>query len=128
MQPLVDALRREGRSVCIAPEGTRSLTGRLGPFKKGAFHLAIQARVPMVPIVIHGSRAVQAKHELAMRPARIRVDVLEAIDTSRWRTATIDRHVDEVRHLFTESLDRRGTRAATGPPAARRRASPVGRS
>jgi putative phosphoserine phosphatase/1-acylglycerol-3-phosphate O-acyltransferase len=107
MQPLVDALRRDGKSVCIAPEGTRSLTGALGPFKKGAFHLAIQAHVPVVPIVIHNSREVQPKHELAMRPARVRVDVLPPIDTSRWRAATIDRHVAQVRKHYLDCLAQR---------------------
>jgi putative phosphoserine phosphatase/1-acylglycerol-3-phosphate O-acyltransferase len=107
MQPLVDALRRDGKSVCIAPEGTRSLTGALGPFKKGAFHLAIQAHVPIVPIVIHNSRDVQPKHELAMRSARVRVDVLPPIDTSRWRAATIDRHVAQVRRHYLDCLAQR---------------------
>jgi putative phosphoserine phosphatase / 1-acylglycerol-3-phosphate O-acyltransferase len=104
MAPLVDALRRDRKSVCIAPEGTRTLTSRLAPFKKGAFHLAIQAGVPVVPVVIHNSADVQPKHEFAMRPATVRVDVLAPVDTSRWRTATIDRHVRDVRNLFLNQL------------------------
>jgi putative phosphoserine phosphatase/1-acylglycerol-3-phosphate O-acyltransferase len=104
MAPLVDALQRDRKSVCIAPEGTRALTPRLGPFKKGAFHLAVQAGVPIVPIVIHNSADVQPKHELAMRPTTVRVDVLPPVDTSRWRTATLERHMRHVRNLFLESL------------------------
>lgn len=104
MQPLVEAIRRDGRSVCIAPEGTRSLTADLGPFKKGAFHLAIQAGVPVVPVVIHNSADVQPRNEFAMRPATVRVDVLPPVATSRWRTATIDTHVRDVRNLFLRSL------------------------
>jgi len=49
MKPLVDVLQKEGRSVCVAPEGTRSTSTTLGRFKKGAFHLAMQAGVPVVP-------------------------------------------------------------------------------
>src|SRR3546814_19424230 len=41
MEPLVDAIQKEGKSICIAPEGPRSLTPKLEPFKKGAFHLEI---------------------------------------------------------------------------------------
>jgi putative phosphoserine phosphatase/1-acylglycerol-3-phosphate O-acyltransferase len=104
MAPLVNAIKREGKSVCIAPEGTRTLTPRLGPFKKGAFHLAIQAGVPIVPIVIHNSADVQPKHEVVMRSATVRVDVLPPVDTSRWRAATIDRHVREVRTMFLDCL------------------------
>ena len=117
MEPLVDAIQRDGRSVCIAPEGTRTLTPALGPFKKGAFHLAIQARVPIVPIVIHNSGDVQPKTEFAMRPATVRVDVLPPVDTSRWRAATVDRHVREVRDLFLRSLDQQEQPAAPRTPA-----------
>src|SRR3546814_12145815 len=63
MEPLVDAIRQDGKSICIAPEGTRTLTPKLGPFKKGAFHLAMQAGVPIVPIVIHNATAVAPKNE-----------------------------------------------------------------
>ncbi len=104
MAPLVEAMQRDGKSVCIAPEGSRSLTGKLAPFKKGAFHLAIQAGVPIVPVVIHNSADVQPKNEFAMRPATVRVDVLPPIDTSRWRVAAIERHVSEVRKLFLHRL------------------------
>ena len=52
--PVVDALR-SGRSIAIAPEGTRSPTPRLLPFKKGAFHMAMQAGVPVVPIVLRNA-------------------------------------------------------------------------
>jgi putative phosphoserine phosphatase/1-acylglycerol-3-phosphate O-acyltransferase len=117
MEPLVDAIRRDGRSVCIAPEGTRTLTPALGPFKKGAFHLAMQAGVPIVPIVIHNSGDVQPKTEFAMRPATVRVEVLPPVDTAGWRVATIDRHVLEVRNLFLRSLGQPEQPAALRTPA-----------
>jgi putative phosphoserine phosphatase/1-acylglycerol-3-phosphate O-acyltransferase len=88
----------------MAPEGTRTLTAALGPFKKGAFHLAIQAGVPIVPVVIHNSGDVQPKTEFAMRPATVHVDVLPPVDTSRWRAATVDRHVRAVRNMFLRCL------------------------
>ena len=61
MAPLIDAVKNDGKSIVIAPEGTRTLSPKLGPFKKGAFHLAIQAGVPMVPIVIHNAGDVAPK-------------------------------------------------------------------
>ncbi|MDH4311583.1 MAG: 1-acyl-sn-glycerol-3-phosphate acyltransferase, partial [Gammaproteobacteria bacterium] len=127
MQPLVDAIRRDGRSVCIAPEGTRSLTAELGPFKKGAFHLAIQAGVPIVPVVIHNSADVQPRNEFAMRPATVRVEVLPPVDTSHWRAASIEAHVREVRNLFLRCLGQPEQpavpRATAKPPSARRKAA-----
>lgn len=104
MAPLVDALKVDGRSICIAPEGTRTLTPKLGPFKKGAFHLAMQAGVPIVPVVIHNSGDVAPKHEFVMRPAKVRVDVLPPVATSQWRAESIAEHVAAVRKLFLKTL------------------------
>ncbi|MEE4277416.1 MAG: HAD-IB family hydrolase [Halieaceae bacterium] len=104
MRPLVDAMRNEGRSVALAPEGTRSVSPLLGPFKKGAFHLAMQAGVPIVPIVIHNAGDVAPKGDFVFRPATVEVDVLEPVDTSDWSPQTVDEHVREVRNLFLRAL------------------------
>lgn len=53
-----ERLERDGTSVWIAPEGTRSKTGELGKFKRGGFHLAIDAGLRILPVVIDGSRQV----------------------------------------------------------------------
>ena len=104
MEPLVEAIQKDGKSICIAPEGTRSLTPKLEPFKKGAFHLAMQAGVPIVPIVIHNATDVAPKNEFVMRPATVRVTVLPPVDTSAWRVATMADHVREVRGMFLRAL------------------------
>ncbi|WP_417621512.1 HAD-IB family hydrolase [Parasphingorhabdus sp.] len=104
MAPLVDAIKIDGKSIVIAPEGTRTLSPKLGPFKKGAFHMALQAGVPMVPIVIHNAGDVAPKNEFLMRPAKVRVDVLPAVDTSKWSARTMNDHVAEVRSMFLEAL------------------------
>ncbi|MEH6700831.1 HAD-IB family hydrolase [Parasphingorhabdus sp.] len=104
MAPLIDAIKIDGKSIVIAPEGTRTLSPKLGPFKKGAFHMAIQAGVPMVPIVIHNAGDIAPKNEFLMRPAKVRVDVLPAVDTSKWSVRTMTKHVAEVRGMFLEAL------------------------
>mgnify|MGYP003633595912 CR=1 FL=1 len=104
MAPLIDAVKIDGKSIVIAPEGTRTLSPKLGPFKKGAFHMAIQAGVPMVPIVIHNAGDVAPKNEFLMRPAKVRVDVLPAVDTSKWTSRTMNAHVAEVRGMFLKAL------------------------
>lgn len=104
MAPLVDAMRNEGKSVALAPEGTRTVSPNLAPFKKGAFHLAIQAGVPMVPVVIRNAGDVAPKGDFVFRPATVEVEVLEPVDTSDWRAETIDEHVREVRNLFLRTL------------------------
>jgi putative phosphoserine phosphatase/1-acylglycerol-3-phosphate O-acyltransferase len=134
MQPLVDAMRNGGKSVVIAPEGTRTVSPRLAPFKKGAFHLAIQAGVPVVPIVIHNSGDVAPKGDFVFRPATVEVDVLPPVDTSGWTADTIEAHVAEVRGLFQLTLGQEQERAALPaiaepeppePPAAVRARPPV---
>lgn len=105
MKPLVDVLQKEGRSVCVAPEGTRSTSTHLGRFKKGAFHLAMQAGVPIVPIVIHNAIDVAPRGQYVFRPATVKVTVLPAVDTSQWSGVTMNQHVEEVRDMFLEELD-----------------------
>jgi putative phosphoserine phosphatase/1-acylglycerol-3-phosphate O-acyltransferase len=103
LQPATDVLRG-GISVGIAPEGTRSLGGALGPFKKGAFRLALAARVPLVPIVIHDSYRVLPKRAIAVRPATVHVDVLEPIATDAWTLEDLDAHIAAVRQRYVEAL------------------------
>ena len=117
MQPLVDQMKQEGKSVVLAPEGTRTVSPRLAPFKKGAFHLAMQAGVPMIPIVIHNAGDVAPKGDFDLRPATVRVDVLPPVDTSQWRPQTIGQHVREVRNLFAQALGQPAEPGAPDPAA-----------
>jgi putative phosphoserine phosphatase/1-acylglycerol-3-phosphate O-acyltransferase len=94
----------QGMSLTLAPEGTRSVTPRPGPFKKGAFHLAMQAGVPMVPIVLENVGELQWRHDQTVRPGTVRAVVHPPIDTSGWRVDTLDEHVAHVRGLFLETL------------------------
>ncbi len=108
MQPLVDVMQNEGKSVCIAPEGTRTVSPKLAPFKKGAFHLAMQAGVPIVPIVIHNALDVAPKGDFIFRPATVEVEILPPVDTSDWSVGSINKHVAEVRGMFVDALKLRG--------------------
>jgi putative phosphoserine phosphatase/1-acylglycerol-3-phosphate O-acyltransferase len=103
LQPAVDALR-SGTSLAIAPEGTRAPTPRLGRFKKGAFHMAMQARVPIVPIVIRNALDALPKSGLVIRPATVDVVVLPPISTRDWTRESLDEHIDDVRQLYEEVL------------------------
>lgn len=100
----VDALL-EGFSVAIAPEGTRSSTARLGRFKKGAFHLAMRAKVPVVPIVFVNALDALPRQGLVIRRATVRVVVHPPIQTSSWTPEMLDDRAAAVRELFLETLD-----------------------
>lgn len=104
LEPAVAKVRDEGISLVIAPEGTRSPTPRLGRFKKGAFHIAMQAGAPMVPIVLRNVGEVMWRGAQTLSPGTVEVAALPALDTSGWRRETIDEHVSEVRELFLRTL------------------------
>ena len=107
LKPVVNTLR-DGLSVAIAPEGTRSSGDRLGVFKKGPFHIAMQAGVPMVPIVIHNASDVLPKGGFFIRPSVVHVDVLAPVSTDDWSAETIDKHVAAVRAQYLRLLDQAG--------------------
>ena len=104
LQPLVDVINIEKKSVVMAPEGKRTVSPRLAPFKKGAFHLAIQTGAPIVPIVLHDAIDIAPKGSFLYRPGKVKVEILPAIDTTDWRTETIDSHVEMVRNQFLKAL------------------------
>jgi putative phosphoserine phosphatase/1-acylglycerol-3-phosphate O-acyltransferase len=103
LEPAVEKLRA-GISIAIAPEGTRSPTPRLGRFKKGAFHLAMQAGVPIVPIVIRNAGDLMWRGSFVIRPGVVDVAVLEPIDVSGWNAEDLGERVEEVHDLFARTL------------------------
>ena len=62
---------RNGASVLLYAEGTRTLDGKLQPFKRGAFNLAVKAGVPVVPLIVNGSFHILRKRSVVIRPGRI---------------------------------------------------------
>jgi len=118
MTPLVEAMKKDGKSVVLAPEGTRTVSPRLAPFKKGAFHLAMQAGVPLIPVVIRNAGDVAPKGDFVFRSATVDVQVLPPVDTSDWRVADLEEHVREVRNMFARALGQPEEPAAkVGSPA-----------
>lgn len=72
---------RSGCSVVIFPEGTRSRDGRLGAFKKGGFHLAVNSGAQIVPVAIRGSREVMPRGSLFIRPGVVEFEIGVPIPT-----------------------------------------------
>lgn len=106
LQPAVDKIVEEGFSLVISPEGTRSRTPRLSPFKKGGFHVAMQAGVPIVPIVYRNAGEVMWRDAQIISPGTVDVAVLPPVDTSGWKPETVDQHRDEVQEMFERTLQR----------------------
>ncbi len=103
MQPVVDVLK-SGTSVAIAPEGTRSYDYQLGPFKKGAFHLAMAAGVPIIPICIMNAHDVMPRGAKLVNPTVVTVKVLDPISVEGWNKTNMDAKIKEVRDLYLKEL------------------------
>jgi putative phosphoserine phosphatase/1-acylglycerol-3-phosphate O-acyltransferase len=123
LKPAVERLTR-GLSVVMAPEGTRSWTPRVGKFKKGAFHMAMQAAVPIVPVVIRNAGEIMGRNDQTMRAGTVQVAVLPPISVVDWRMENLDRRVDEVRQMFVDTLDRWPGEARPAPVHKPRAATP----
>ncbi|HXH07124.1 MAG TPA: lysophospholipid acyltransferase family protein [Vicinamibacterales bacterium] len=94
-----------GRSFLVYPEGTRSPTGELLPFKKGPFVLAIKAGAPIVPMVITGARESMEKGSALIRPACVRVRFGPPIETAGMTIEDRDRLAAAVRAAMQALLD-----------------------
>lgn len=99
----VDRLR-DGISIVISPEGTRSYTPQVGPFKKGAFHLAWQAGVPIVPIVIRNAGQLMWRGATVAHSGVVDVHVHEPIPTTGWTKTDLDDTVERVHKLYVDTL------------------------
>lgn len=75
---------RRGASVILFPEGTRSRDGRLSRFKRGAFHLALDAGVPVVPVAISGTYQVVRPRSIIVRPGPVEVTFAPPIDVAEY--------------------------------------------
>ena len=104
LKPAVDRLK-QGLCVAIAPEGTRSWSPRVGPFKKGAFHMARQAGVPVVPVVIRNAGEVMGRNDQTMRAGTVQVAVLPPVHVKDWDLDKMDKHVAAVRQQFVDTLE-----------------------
>ena len=88
---------RAGNSFLIFPEGTRSRSGDLLPFKKGGFIMAIQAQVPIVPVAISGGRASMRKGSAIVHPVQVSIRIGEPIPTAGMTLDDRDRLIARVR-------------------------------
>lgn len=108
MDSAAQTMRSQRQSVFIFPEGTRSYASQpeLLPFKKGAFHLAIQAEVPIVPIVVANYAHILNVKAREFHPGVIDVSVLPPISTKGKTAADVDDLVKRTRDAMLEELIR----------------------
>jgi 1-acyl-sn-glycerol-3-phosphate acyltransferase len=97
---------KEGISIMIFPEGTRSLNNEIGFFKRGAFQLALQANVPILPVLIDGTGGILPKHGLIFRSGyQIRINVLDPVNPADFATSDPDNLALQISVLMTTRLN-----------------------
>ncbi len=96
---------RAGNSFLIFPEGTRSKTAEMLPFKKGGFIMAIKAQAPIVPVAVQGGRDAMQKGSAIIRPVTVRIRVGPPIETAGIDLASRDQVIAATRERIRTLLD-----------------------
>ena len=103
LKPIEEAARK-GLSIVIAPEGTRMDTQSVGPFKKGAFRIAMATGLPIVPIVIRNSESVAGRNSATLHPGTVDVAVLPPVSTADWTLEDLSERIEQIRACYVARL------------------------
>lgn len=96
---------KEGRSLVIFPEGTRSADGTVGPFKAGGLRLAIKAGVPIVPVTISGSKNIMPKGTSLIKSAIVKVIVSPPLMPEEYKGLDSNQISEKVRNIIISNLE-----------------------
>lgn len=96
---------REGKSVMSFPEGTRSRDGKIKPFKRGMFYLAIKSGVPIVPISIIGAGDIMPRRSLLIKPGKIIMVIDRPIDVRGYTIENRQDLIDRVQNIITKNYE-----------------------
>ena len=105
-QAITDAVSRMGDGVGILffPEGTRSLDGRLLPFKKGAFRTAIEQQLPLLPVTLVGTRDIVPAKSLRLFPGSVRMVIHPPIETAGMTIDQLEALMERTRQTIASAL------------------------
>jgi 1-acyl-sn-glycerol-3-phosphate acyltransferase len=95
---------REGVSILIFPEGTRSPDGLLQPFKKGVFLIALKSRAPILPVAIRGTRNIMRKNDWRAYPGHVEIRIFPPIETAGFSTDKEAELSEQVRNTLQQHL------------------------
>lgn len=100
LQKTYARLKKNNLSVMLAPEGSRKHEGIIGPFKKGAFRMAIDLGYPIVPIYFEGNDKLSLGGSIMAKSGVVNAHIHPPIDTSNWEAENLSDHVAEVRKMY----------------------------
>ncbi len=97
---------RAGHSFLVYPEGTRTRDGRLLPFKRGAFVMAMKAQAPIVPVSVSGAYKIMRKGEMALHPGTVRISFHDPVPTEGYAADDRGEVMEKVRAAVAEGLSK----------------------
>jgi 1-acyl-sn-glycerol-3-phosphate acyltransferase len=100
------AKMKDGVSVMIFPEGTRSLDGNIRPFKKGGFVMAVDTGVPIVPIILRGTWPIMAKSSWRINSGQVFIEIEKPIDTTGYTRENKDDLIENVRSVICKGFEK----------------------
>ena len=95
----------KGKSIVVFPEGTRSKSGELQPFKRGAFVIACEGEIPIVPVVIHGGSKALKSGSFTLRPTKIEIEICPVVQATNFKNLDQDALAREMHTLFLKKLE-----------------------
>ncbi len=95
-----DRILRQKLSVLMAPEGTRKHQGRIGPFKKGPFRMAMDLDYPILPVFFEGNQELSSGGSMLAKPGQIRAHIFPPISTKQWNVQSLDQKITEIREFY----------------------------
>ena len=108
--------KRPEYSIAILPEGTRTRDGRIGPFKRGGFHLAVETGLDILPVVQTGAFRISRKGSLLIRPGRVALAVLPPVPVTAYGRDGVGRLADRVRAAIIAAAEAGSARAPSPSP------------
>ena len=96
---------RAGSSVVFFPEGTRSPDGKLQRFKKGGFVMALEAKVPILPVTVVGGRKILPKKSLRILPGNMKIIMHEPIPVDEYTYETREKLIEQVRRVIEKDME-----------------------
>ncbi len=115
LQGVAENLSTRKKSLLVAPEGTRTYTGEILPFKKGAFHIAFTGNIPIYPVVVSGAFELLPRTRFLPKPGVIRVQFLAPVETKGLKIDDMPPLIDKVRNQMIAALNELNSRNAGEP-------------
>ncbi|MDA3882269.1 MAG: lysophospholipid acyltransferase family protein [Bacteroidales bacterium] len=96
---------KQGRDLMVFPEGTRTKTDKIGPFKRGGFKIAVDSHVPIVPIIIQKSAKAWPRNNFNFRPTTVTVKFCEPIETTNFTEKNMSALLSSVKTIMEQKID-----------------------